>query len=640
MYLSQHLSKSQKCIVELNIKNVVEPVFYNIKWKNIDKVIIPNKQYKYLECIYQKLNQLKSQLPIYLETIEYIYPLDKLEQYCIRLPNKSMEIIHQVQPLMTYTPDIIPHFETLQITPSTQKYLDIGFIDYHLIEKGLDRCLSIFKQLIKINKNYKLHLFGKDYKSSDIFSRALVKVSKYIYFYNYNQKKLFYKNIGIILSTSYFEDSPNCLLEGIIAGKFPIIWEWMTGNPQNMYPEVYSDTLEMVNRIQDLQEQNVPLNLYRQQYINMYQDINPINIYYNIFQNILYTPSNNILEYMEISTPYNTKYNTNQYQTNIYPKSNCFEVDILFYQEINRLNKYKNDKLYYHLKTRGIQLGLIYHPKQIENYLGFKPQLLIQNDDIYIQIANNTPLLLYDWLHQYLYKITFKEFINDIHQEFNHLSSSRLLILAYIGYKDVGVKLLKQIIKYQNIQPFALAICFRNYTLLNYFQKTVKKYFKNVGIFVNKEYGNDIIPTLQMYHQIKHKKYSYIIKVQTKNDPQLFEAITNFLLGHTIKDLNRRLIPESNCVGVPGFTQYCQTGNLYPNQFLIQVYKKYLDENKKYIITTNFFCKRRVFDKVLLFMENHDYRSYFLNNMYDNNTINYFNSPPHFLERLFGMINI
>ena len=63
--------------------------------------------------------------------------------------------------------------------------------------------------------------------------------------------------------------------------------------------------------------------------------------------------------------------------------------------------------------------------------------------------------------------------------------------------------------------------------------------------------------------------------------------------------------------------------------------------NKKYFIAgTIFFCQSIVFDSVINFIKNNNYKSYFLNNLYDNNQVNVQNSPIHFIERLFGRIKI
>ena len=55
----------------------------------------------------------------------------------------------------------------------------------------------------------------------------------------------------------------------------------------------------------------------------------------------------------------------------------------------------------------------------------------------------------------------------------------------------------------------------------------------------------------------------------------------------------------------------------------------------KYFIANTIF-----FTQVLNFIKNNDFRSFFINNMYDNNLVNFHHSPAHFLERLFGILVI
>jgi hypothetical protein len=70
------------------------------------------------------------------------------------------------------------------------------------------------------------------------------------------------------------------------------------------------------------------------------------------------------------------------------------------------------------------------------------------------------------------------------------------------------------------------------------------------------------------------------------------------------------------------------------------LHANHLNTTKTFIATTIFFSESIVIKKVLEFIKNNNYRGYFLNNMYDDNTVNFDNSPIHFIERLFGLINI
>ena len=71
---------------------------------------------------------------------------------------------------------------------------------------------------------------------------------------------------------------------------------------------------------------------------------------------------------------------------------------------------------------------------------------------------------------------------------------------------------------------------------------------------------------------------------------------------------------------------------------LIIKYQNYIDINKYFIGATMFFSDKIVFDKIIDFIKNNNYRSYFINNLYDTNSVNKLASPVHFLERLFGLI--
>jgi len=76
------------------------------------------------------------------------------------------------------------------------------------------------------------------------------------------------------------------------------------------------------------------------------------------------------------------------------------------------------------------------------------------------------------------------------------------------------------------------------------------------------------------------------------------------------------------------------------NRDLLNLYSDQININKYFIASTIFMCETITIIKVLDFIKKFNFRSYFLNNMYDTNLVNYYNSPPHFLERLFGIINL
>jgi hypothetical protein len=75
------------------------------------------------------------------------------------------------------------------------------------------------------------------------------------------------------------------------------------------------------------------------------------------------------------------------------------------------------------------------------------------------------------------------------------------------------------------------------------------------------------------------------------------------------------------------------------NKELFQMYDSIINNDSSYVPGTMFFCKQIAFDKVTdFFIKNN--RSFLLNNLYENNSINKNFSPVHFLERLFGVIKL
>jgi hypothetical protein len=76
------------------------------------------------------------------------------------------------------------------------------------------------------------------------------------------------------------------------------------------------------------------------------------------------------------------------------------------------------------------------------------------------------------------------------------------------------------------------------------------------------------------------------------------------------------------------------------NLLLIKEHEQKLNMNYDFVAGTIFYCSTIVFEKVIKFMENNNYKSYLLNNLYENNSINKNYSPIHFLERVFGVIKL
>ena len=76
------------------------------------------------------------------------------------------------------------------------------------------------------------------------------------------------------------------------------------------------------------------------------------------------------------------------------------------------------------------------------------------------------------------------------------------------------------------------------------------------------------------------------------------------------------------------------------NKLLLENSLKDVDIKKTFVGGTIFYSKDIVFKNVINFIKKNNYKSYLLNNLYENNSINLDFSPIHFLERLFGIIHL
>ena len=321
---------------------------------------------------------------------------------------------------------------------------------------------------------------------------------------------------------------------------------------------------------------------------------------------------------------------------------NYFKIDIFLYKYLHDLqnNKFNIIK---DIIDNGIENGLIYHIEQLKNLFP-DSNIFCDNNEIFIK--NNLSSELKLFVKKEIYNKDFYFFINNFIQEIdNCLIDSDLLLLVFVGNKDVGEILLNKIKNYSNNEDFALGICFRNKEIHNQLIEYIKNNFLNYAVFITNEFGNDIIPTLIMYkHIIKKINFTYIIKLHTKSEIIWFNELVDFLFNLNLKELRMILKSEidSNCLGNSNYKYYIDNKNnfeYFVNKKLKDKYKGKMD--KKYFIAgTIFFCEKITFDTILDFIENNNFRCYFTNNFYDSNIINFTNSPLHFIERLFGTIKL
>jgi len=220
-----------------------------------------------------------------------------------------------------------------------------------------------------------------------------------------------------------------------------------------------------------------------------------------------------------------------------------------------------------------------------------------------------------------------------------------ILLLVFIGNEQIGIDLIQRIIKYKDIQNnFNVAFCFNSNAIKSF--KTIKELitsnFDFYAIYKSQELGSDIIPTLLMYDDIvKSHNFNHIFKFHTKTINKLYVNLTDYLITKPLFNLlneNENHLSTCNCIGDPN--SYINLQVDYFNDSLKQKYLSKIDNHKKFVAGTIFYTSHIVFDTVLDFVKNNNYRSYLLNNLYENNSINKDFSPNHFLERLFGIIKL
>jgi hypothetical protein len=367
----------------------------------------------------------------------------------------------------------------------------------------------------------------------------------------------------------------------------------------------------------------------------------------NISNNKLYNINNDLELYIRYS---NKNISSKNVLTLIKYKghhlsNNNFNVDHYFFKYINNIKlKYKKDILKL-IVDSGFENGLIYFPKQLINLFGDIKFLEDRNKNIIVEYKNEKENIQI-FVERELYNKNFDWYLeNFIKTRESNIIDDELLLIIFIGNNTVGTTLLDKIIEYKIIQPtFILSVCFRNEELYELYKKKIIDNFSNYILYVTNEFGADIIPSLLVYNDIKKKiNFNKIIKLQTKNDQNWFNELTDYLLTKNLEELTTKYsstFPICNCLGHPNKTITTTSKIEISNNSKLNIKYKNATNKEYFVAGTVFFCDKIVFDKILKFIENNNYRGYFTNNLYDTNIINITNSLVHYLERLFGIIKL
>ena len=354
-----------------------------------------------------------------------------------------------------------------------------------------------------------------------------------------------------------------------------------------------------------------------------------------------YKYNNNLIEYIKKYGGYTNseveKININNYFDAI-TKKNCINFDLYFYKYVNNIEIFDKFKLLEHLYENAFH-GFIYHPNQLKN--------IYEDINIYkygqkLIIENNNKL--YDaksFVEGHIYNKTFEELTNIlikcVDNNFTEKNKTSLLILLFIGNEFIGDNIINKLINYKNIEKFNIGICFNSKDIYDKLSEKIKNNFNNFKIYISKNFGNDITPTILMYNDIiKYNSFEHIIKLHTKSRNYMRDRLIDFLLDKSINDLIKYKRDDCNCIGHD--YHYLSNNEDKFNRILMNKYIDYLDYNKYFLYGTIFYCKSEVFDKMLNFIKNNNFMASILNNLYDDNMICYDKSYIHFYERLFGII--
>jgi hypothetical protein len=306
----------------------------------------------------------------------------------------------------------------------------------------------------------------------------------------------------------------------------------------------------------------------------------------------------------------------NSIENNKIYKNNIFKINLNF---ISFITGYKTkEEILYHIYINN--LNTILHPNQLYNL--FQDNIVINNN--YIKYKN----IIYDIkefikkINNYSYK-NFKELTFRKIKE-NIIKKEENLIIIFIGNLSIGKYILDKIQEYKLIENFNIAICCKYI-----FIKEIQKCDYDI-LYSSNEFGNDIVPSLLVWDDLKDRNYKNIIKIHTKSNINILNKSLNFLLSKNITELKTLKQEDCSCIGY----KYVNIENDIFN-------KKILNENKElikhrhFVPYTIFFTEENIMNQVLIFFKN-NYKNIFLQNMYDTNMINRDYSYVHFIERLFG----
>lgn len=197
----------------------------------------------------KNIKYLKS-IKKYTKNIDYVIPVSKF------IKNKYQTILNTK---VIYGPLCVDYIAKEKNSLNTLNLVSIGRLAY---EKGFDDLIYIMKDLVKINKNIKLHLVGDGYLYQDLHDKIeeLGLENNIIMYGNLDKKQIhkILKNASLYLMTSKEESFGLVLLEAFAFGIPAISFDRARGakeiitNDKNGYLIKNNDTNLYVKKVIDI----------------------------------------------------------------------------------------------------------------------------------------------------------------------------------------------------------------------------------------------------------------------------------------------------------------------------------------------------------------------------------------------------
>ena len=351
-----------------------------------------------------------------------------------------------------------------------------------------------------------------------------------------------------------------------------------------------------------------------------------------VFGFVDYKPNSDLYEYLKY-------YSISENHSKLHSIPNAFDIDFYFCDVINNLFIGNKEDIMKYIKLIGLN-GFIYHPKQLVN---------IFSNILFYKFMNNIfivyKFMVYkscDFVNKFVYGSTYQDLKTILLKKKYYALDKNIevLILVFVGNEERGIDLIKRVIEYKKIENFNVSFCFNNTNKYSdKIKNLIKNNFENYAVYSCKELGTDITPTLLMCDDIlKIHNFKHIIKLHTKSISNQYNDLTDWILSMPISSIINDKRQDCNCIGHPNYYIKLKSDN-FNNELFIK-YSNSINTKNSFVGGTIFYAPSNIFIEVINFIINNNYRSYFLNNLYENNCINKDYSPIHFIERLFGVIKL